>query len=295
MPAAVDPATLAFATPATGEQFRRADRAARRLAGPGWAVRAGPTYPSANWPGGYKQVYTTTWTLAAAPGRPNHTIVLSTELYQEPRQANGFNLRATWAPTRGWDALVDYRSYDGEIGFVESFSVTLSHPDHLPGGQRESGRGPLLLGPEQVGFRATRTDDQYAYDAVVTSRPRGADWPLYRPQGEVLGRYWSSAAAFREAALAELDRLAENARREIPSGHAFSVRALRPLGGYTTLPRADGAKVPPAVRAEVLDQALAEVEDRRALVRAHAEGMHAAAVAAFPDLPEVGRPTPKGQ
>ena len=73
MPEALDPATVEFVAPATGEQFRKADRAARKLAGAHWAVRPGPTYRYVSWnsssSGGYSEKYSATWAVSEPPPR----------------------------------------------------------------------------------------------------------------------------------------------------------------------------------------------------------------------------------
>ena len=158
------------------------------------------------------------------PKRPDHTIVLSTELYHGPRQAYGFSLLATWEPEHGWGRFVNFRSYDGPVGLAESFSLTLSHPALLPkarGGKPASaivlgsGQGPIRHGAERRSISLPRFRLQQA------PRRRRA---TSSPQIDPIRRYWSSAASFQEAALEELHRLEENARVEIASGRAFTIR-----------------------------------------------------------------------
>ncbi len=81
------------------------------MAGPGWITPPGDTYRYVSWnsgTGGYLQKYSATWQRAGDPAtdldpkQSDHTIVLSTELYHEPRQAYGFSLLATWEPEHGW-------------------------------------------------------------------------------------------------------------------------------------------------------------------------------------------------
>lgn len=299
MPTEIEPAKLTFAVAATREKFLKADRAARKIAGADWARKPGDTYSYHGWnggTGGYRQEYAATWALARAPAagvgriRPNHKIVLSTELYDEPRQAYGFCLLATWEPKDGWRASLNFYSSDGPLAFVESFSLTFSHAELLPELPAATARSALVLGPGAVQFRTARSDDRYRYQVAVSSSPPGAPGPFHRPQADLIKSYWSSAASFQREVMEELERLRENARREIASGEAFMVKTKGgPTGRDVPMP-APSDRIPEAIKAAVLEEALAEIETRRKLVQSHYKAMHAAAVAAFPELPEVVTP-----
>jgi hypothetical protein len=300
MPKAIEAAELPFAVAATREKFLKADRTARKIAGASWAKQPADTYQYVGWnggTGGYRQTYAARWerasdrTAGVDPKRPDHKIGLSTELYHEPRQAYGFSLHATWKPKHEWGAFVNFRSFDGPTGFLESFSVTLFHPEFLPQAARPA--SALVLGHGRAQFATTRSDDRHYYKVAVFSRPLEPEEPLHRLQVDSIQRYWSSSTSFREAALEELDRLEENARRQIASGRAFTVETLGgPTGADVPLP-VPNDQIPHAVKQAVLDEALAEIEVRRKLVQAHYRAMHAGVVAAFPELPEVVQPTQK--
>ena len=146
-----------------------------------------------------------------------------------------------------------------------------------------------------MGFWASRSDDQYFYRAAVVSRPRTSEADRFLRDRDVVAPFWESAAAFKAATLAALDRLAADCRTTIAAGQAFEVTARHPKPGYTTLPWTGNVRVPPAIRQSVLEQADREIEARRRLVREHAAAMHAAAVATFPDLPQLSRPRATGK
>ncbi len=93
----------------------------------------------------------------------------------------------------------------------------------------------------------------------------------------------------------ELHRLEENARGEIASGRATTVRTKGgPTGRDVPMP-VPSTHVPQSVQEHVLEEALAEIAVRRKLIQTHYRAMHAAAVAAFPELPEVVQPTPRSR
>jgi hypothetical protein len=175
MPDEVAPQKFPFASAATWEKFLKADLAARELAGDDWPVQPGGVYRYQSWnsgSGGYREVYAGTWSGAHDPHakRPHHSVVLSTELYHQPRQAYGFNLTATRRPEAGWDVSLTFHTYDGPNGFSESFSLTFSHPEFHSQGQPGTRDAALVLSPAQVDFGTERRDDPFSYEAAVSSR-----------------------------------------------------------------------------------------------------------------------------
>lgn len=300
MPIAIGPEEFPFTVSETRESFLKAHRAAHRIAGAGWSTPLSDQYRYAYWnsgTSGYRQNYAATWKSVgeAATGldskRPKHTITISTELYDKPRSTYHFSLHAVWESELGWGASINFYRGDGPINAVDSFSIGLFHPVLQPRYRAGKPASPLVLGAGRANFNTTRRDDEYLYEVDISSRPLDPKRPL--PQSESIQQYWSSPESFREAALEELNRLEENVRRQIASSTAFEVKTKGgPTGADVPMPVPNNL-VPDAVKQSVLDEALAEIETRRKLIQANYEAMHAATLAAFPELPTIVLPTPE--
>ncbi len=302
LPVDLDLRKITFGPAGVGEKFQKLDAVARKVAGPNWAVRTGDVYPCASHnfgSDGYSQSYTGTWEMATRqkpgiPAKPNHSISLNVTLRAESKSADGFNLRAELTPKTGFGVFVSFTTNEGKNGLFEVFTLTVLHDELLPP------RGPHLLaglplGPGGCWLAASRTDDRFAYLFQVTSRPAGDDGSGRKPLGKEIARYWASADSFKEAALEELDRLEANTKDGVASGKAVKITTKGgPTGADVPMPvDAKSVGVPEAMKAAVLKEMLAEIEGRKELVREHFKDMHAAAVAAFPDLGEILAPLAK--
>jgi hypothetical protein len=295
MPTMIVPDQITFATPAVRERFLAADAAARKIARPDWAERAGDTYPYMFWnsgSSGFLQTYSGSWARVAVPTdgaqsrRPNHTIRLWINLFHNPRQAYGFRLEAELRPETGWSASFNYILNDGLNGFRESFALTLDHPELLPGPPVTDMPRGLCVGTDLF-WSASRPDKQQVYRFEVRSISVKDQRGPREPIADKIVRYWSSAASFRHVVLEKLNRLEENARVEISSGEATSVYTFDGSGGGEPPIPVFHAKIPEAITADVLKEAIGEIEKRKKLVREHYQGMHAAVIGTFPTFPEV--------
>src|SRR5688500_7354645 len=126
-------------------------------------------------------------------------------------------------------------------------------------------------------FTTLKTIGGYQYDFQDSMHGDPKNWmgDTRTPRRKEVERYFSSAESFRDAALAELAALETNARKRSPSGAAILTVREPPRGG---IPPKEVKRAPDIMPtkdqlAAILDEALADIEQRRKLVRAHHRDM----------------------
>lgn len=285
----LDPQAVTFADPAVTEAFRKLDAAARKLARPDWVVRNAGTYssedPNDQW--GNAGDYVGWWSLRPVPDgaydpspRPKHQIKL--QVSARNGAAGSFSLLADRDPEHGWGAWVWMSRTTGPLGPVDGFVFTVHHPEHLP--RPDPGQNRVRFGGGSQEVCVRRSDDRHEYTLEASSRRPGGEAER-RPAGEGLRTYWASAESFRDAALADLDRLVDRLRT--PAGRSYRVVPRGKPPSDPAAVRAIWREPPEPYKSEMIAAALAEVEARKALVRDHFRDMHAAVVAAFPELADI--------
>src|SRR5262249_7770249 len=154
-------------------------------------------------------------------------------------------------------------------------------------------RPGLPLGPGGCWLSVRASDGPFDYLFDVTSRPAGDDGSRRKPLGKEIARYWASADSFKEVVLEELDRMEANAKDAIPSGKAVKVSTKGgPTGADVPRP-VENPVIPESMKTAGLKDVLAQIEGQKKLVKEHFKEMHAATVAAFPDLGEILVPAQK--
>lgn len=297
MPAEVVPATIYFESAAHANAFLRLDVAARKIAQPDWYELTGQAYPYLSWnagSNGYLQNYSGHWEQFAPaarnkpPTRPNHTIALSTDIYNTGRKAYGYRLQATKSTASGWRANIDFSTHDGLNGLWETLRIVLDHPQLAPQVDHDWSKPEreLRLGVGQCFFQADRREPDFAYQFRVGSAPPDERVPNRSLRKEVAA-YWKSPESFRAAALAELDRWEANMRKQLADGSTTTVLAMSGVTSANPPQPVPNAVVPPKMQAEVLEQALTNVAAQRKLVEGHFEDLHAIVVASFPPFAEI--------
>jgi hypothetical protein len=299
MPWEIDPTRVPFAHAAVRERFLLADKAARELADSRWVRPASVAYPYISWNSGsdgYSRTYQARWERSGradhgVSGKVDHVVMLSTTLYDQPRNARGFQLQAEHTEKDGWTAAIRYGCNDSG----SSFSLEFQHPRFLTtDDSRQDIAHPSGWGPGQLKFSASRRDDLYTYEFSVVSRGRGEGGAIYQPLGEDILPYLQSAESFRTAANAELDRLDQRVREYFASSETGEVWTYGgPTGGDSPQPAASPEAIPQAVREEVLNQAVRDISAWRELLSAHYRAMYAALAATFPCLAEVVASSPE--
>lgn len=283
------PDELTVADPAVREKWRRVDAAARALVGPDEHDRPYRLVGDADGP----RVYQLRWmpTDAARPADPDRlrrgVRVEATTDAADPRVVRGFDLFASWVPTDGWGAWVKYTTHGGADPAGEAFDLCVFHDTHNRTARTAAAKWSLYVGNTAVG--ATRERGGTAFRIQVAApTPGGAR------DSDAL-RFLASAAAFRAAALHELDDLEARARAEVPTARP-GLRVRRPVVGLLNgNPRMDVERggdpvLTPTEAADVLAELCAEIARRRRLIEDHSGAMHAAAARAFP-LAECLAPT----
>jgi hypothetical protein len=312
LPEEIDPKKVSFAKPADGETFLKLDAAARKVANTNWEKRAGDRYPYSFWNAGsdgFYQTYSGVWEKVANPARgpaakPNHTINLSTTLYAgNPPTASGFSLRADRNPKNGWGVRAEFTISESKNSRFENFILILRHDEHAPVRPDAPSFSGLILHPAQVSFSVSPPEDRFDYQFLVSSQPGGVAVMNRKPLGREIARYWSSADSFRDVVLEDLDRLEANVKDGIPSGKLAKIMTKGgPTGANPPQPVTNkeagppgtlGEVVPDAIKGAALKQALAEIENRKKLVKEYYKDMYATVTAAFPGLGEILEPPEK--
>jgi len=282
MPESVKPAELTFQDPAVGEQMVRFDVAARKLADDTWTKHADAEYPYLDWnsgSGGYLHRYQAVWKSTG------QNVAISTDLYNKPRAAYGFELSAMYILPSGWKADLGYGLSNGKNGSWQSFNLAFFHPQLWPAVSEEPTPG-LVVGPFGPSFAARRKDEQFDYRFLVHSREGIATL-----KNDDIARYLTSADSFRQAALDELNRLEDQVRVRIQDESGFEIWTHGGSGAEPPQPAAvnpaRGDKLPAAIKQSVLDQAIEDIGRRKKQVEEHHVEFHEATVAAFPPLLEL--------
>jgi hypothetical protein len=297
MPAELAPATIFFESAANANAFLRLDAAARKIAQPDWYERAGTAYPYLSWnagTGGYRQTYFGNWEqFAPAPRnkpatRPNRTLELSAEVFNNGRKAYGYQLRTTRASQSGWSAALDFSTSDGLNGLWERFAIVLEHPQLAPHFDHDWSKPEreLRLGVGQCYFQAERREGDFVYQFRVGSTPPDEKLPNRSLRKEIAA-YWKSPESFRAAALAELDRWEANMRKQLLDGSTTTVLSMVGVTSANPPRPVFDPVIPPKMQAEVLAQALTNVAAQRKLIAEHFAELHAVAVSTFPPFAEI--------
>jgi hypothetical protein len=290
----IDPQQVTFTDPAMQTAFRELDAAARRLAGPDWVVRNPGTYASRDPEDRWRLApsYAAWWSLRPVPDgaydpnpRPKHQVKIEVNVRPDG-VADSFSVVADREPEAGWGAWVTYARYPDAAGPLGGLGFTVFHPEHRP--RPHPGSDRMRFGGGGLEVSVFRPDDRFNYALTASSDPP-ADPAGRRPPVHALRAYWRSAESFRDAALADLDRLDANLRD--PARRWLRTTAKHPRRAADAK-EAERTRPPDPIRAALLEEALAEVEGRRRLVREHFKDMHAAAVAAFPELADILDPPP---
>lgn len=296
----LDPKGLEFSDGTVGWKYRRFEAEAGMIAQPGWLVEP---LRNRSHKGGAAQ-YVAEWArtpdrrgkipLSFLDGTPNHFLRLTglARSSGDPRIA-GCELVACRIPEKGWGAAVSYQTYDGAAPLGEHFRIFLFHGDHNL--TQWGGQGKWALDLVDGHFSAYRKQSHFQYYLQVSRYDRPQTWygDTRTPRDEEVAAYLSSADGFRAAALKEFDDLEKRIRADIPSGAAvmrvLDFQAVRsdfpPKEVLPPLPK----ELSKETRAEVLREALREIERRRRLVNEHYRAMFEAARSAFP-LAECLRP-----
>ncbi len=214
------------------------------------------------------------------------------ELFRDreaPRQIDELFFEAYWNPAGdGWGGGMQFaypekrRSFHGD-GFDLTFM-------QIRGGKPEKSLPRLRLSEQlsRVPLRKVFGDTTYAGSVSLNLEERYER----KASEEAIVPWFRSAETFRETALGRLERLKAKAEAEIPSGAAIRQRFHDFSGGHSGAGIQFAAFRPPppdSLRplaeeeaAQILAEALEQIETTRALIEEHHAEMHAALRNAFP-------------
>jgi len=299
-PAKIAAKDLPFNDGVVQTAFQKMDAAAAALAKPGWTVlpyrnltfRGGPARYVAEW----RQSGDGKGDLDLREPIPNRFVQLTgSALAMAGERIDGLHLCASNIPKKGWGARIEYQTYNGKAAVGEGFNMFFFHDDFNQ--TRPGGRGKWAIELGNSYFGATKRLRPFTYSFQVSTHGDPKTWmgDTRTPRNRQAERFLASPKAFLDAALAELDALEAHALKQIPSEAAI----LR-----ITEDRRDGlppmeVKLGPDNQMSkkeltaILAEAIADIDQRRKLVRAHHQDMFLAAQAAFPLLDRIERKADK--
>lgn len=277
---------ITFGDPEVDRQFQAIDAAARRLAGADWEKRNDGTYRRTAYPQwGHYEAH---WAGPQNRARTGRSVEVRVELGRSDTLGPGevgFFLAAVGETDQHWIARIGYRygRRPGEPEPTGMFTLTLQkYGQHFDG--RHNGIDYRIGRCEQP-LDYARETATHRYSFRVQNITPGSEHPCRTADAREVVPYWRSAESFRDAELAVLDRMLAGARTGLGRGRADTVREKKGAN-RDWWPEVD-RPVPDEIKADVLRSAEADVEKRRAIVREHHKEMHAAAVAAFPELADI--------
>ena len=282
---------LKFAEAAHEELLRRFDAAARQVAGVDWVHEKHNGRCMS-------QSIAAMWSNVAGakrPGSEQHGIKI--DVQRDPVAPNlnlAVGVVASWAPAgEGWGAGVTYYApHDRVWSKGTRFRINFRY---YPGGAMDLKAPALEVFNGLEAIQLTKRFDDTEYGVSVAKRPPTSETIS---DDEVLG-WLESADALRNQALARLDKLAEQAEEQILSGAAiysahFAQRDAprrRSVTVVALIAREEPQAIPPPEsrramteeeRRQVLADALADIEERRTLIRENYAEMFAALQKVFP-------------
>jgi hypothetical protein len=278
--------TLTFANPLLEAKATAFDAAARRLAENEWHHSE---YRMVNW-NANQPAYHAFWCLRKnerdecvfkwdGKGLARGLSLSCRVTRDHPRLVQSVHIAGHWMPDSGTGAAIGYGCGKHDSRFEVDF-----YPDVRKGLDWER---PPLTYPFMAYWRRKhyRNLSYYVQVDVVDFR---ADRKNQNWTDRQIVQHLDSAESLRDAMLGEANTLEERMRRLIPSQEAVlhyyddtGANAANPPKKQLGPPKGEYA-LTPAQTTEILDEALAELDERRELIRAHYKAMHAAMEAAFP-------------